>query len=957
MKNICPLLIAGFMLTATIGCAPYEEYPRGIVVKTLPSSSNGNRLVRLEVISNNIIHVSATPERRLADVTSLMTVPQDDPVHYNVMQRGDSVILSTDLLKAGVKMTTGEVWFSDLFDQVYLQEQRGGGKSYTPIKQGVTTGYTIRQVFESPDDEAFYGLGQHQAGDFNYKGKNEELFQYNTKVSVPFVVSSRNYGILLDSYSFCRFGNPADYSQLNQLFTLYNKEGVEGSLTGTYVPKRGDTLVRNEDSLYFENQKAVKNLPADFPLKNSRITYEGQLRAKEDGQYRFMLYYAGYVTVYMDDSLMVPKRWRAPWNPNSYKFSLPMKADKPVSLRIEWKPDGNESYIGLRAMAPVDDEEQGKLSLWSEMTPQLDYYFISGRNMDDVVKGYRKLTGEAPLVPKWALGYWQSRERYKTSAELLGVLSEFRRRQIPIDNIVLDWSYWPEAEWGTHNFDRDRFPHPQAMVDSIHDMNAHFMISVWPKFYVGTDNYRELDERAMIYRQSVQDSLRDWIGQGYHYGFYDAYSDEARRIFWRQIYQNLYPLGIDAWWMDATEPNVRDCTDMDYRKALCGPTALGSSTQYFNAYALMNAQAIYEGLQQADSNKRVFQLTRSGFAGLQRYSAATWSGDIASRWEDLKAQIPAGLNFALSGIPYWTTDIGGFSVENRFTKAQRLWNESGEVTADYDEWRELNTRWFQFGAFCPLFRSHGQYPYREPWNIAPAGHPAYESMLYYINLRYSLMPYIYTLAQMVTRKGYTIMRPLVMDFANDPLVRDIGDQYMFGPAFLVAPVYEYGARTRQVYLPAGTGWFDFYTGNFYEGGQTLIVDAPYGRMPLFVRSGSIIPAQLPAQHTCGKPTYDYVVFLYGVNEGDTFTIYEDDGETVSNSHVEIQLNIDHWGDLSYDVNLIGGAETPDTIRMKMVTVNEVRPQPFDVHAHGFTRVNVLKGSSQQKEAEAEDEQP
>ncbi len=951
MKNICPLLIAGFLLTATIGCAPYEEYPRGIVVKTLPNTSNENRLVRLEVVSNNIIHVTATPERRLQDPGTLMIVPQDDNVRFSVMQTGDSVILSTDLLKAGVKMTTGEVWFSDLYGQVYLQEQHGGGKSYTPIKQGVTKGYTIRQVFESPDDEAFYGLGQHQAGEFNYKGKNEELFQYNTKVSVPFVVSSRNYGILLDSYSFCRFGNPNDYSQLNQLFTLYNKEGVEGSLTGTYVPKRGETVVRTEDSIYFENQKAVKNLPADFPLKNSSVTYEGQLRAKEDGEYRFQLYYAGYATVYMDGQTVVPKRWRASWNPNSYKFSLPMKADKPVDLRIEWKPDGNESYIGLRAMAPVDAEEQGKLSLWSEMTPQLDYYFISGRDMDDVVKGYRKLTGEAPLVPKWAMGYWQSRERYKTSDELLGVLSEFRRRQIPIDNIVLDWSYWPEAEWGSHEFDLARFPHPQAMVDSIHDMNAHFMISVWPKFYVGTHNYREFDERNMLYTQSVRDSLRDWIGPGYHYGFYDAYSDEARAIFWRQIYEKLYPLGIDAWWMDATEPNVRDCTDMDYRKALCGPTDMGSSTQYFNAYALMNAQAIYEGLQQADSTKRVFQLTRSGFAGLQRYSAATWSGDVAARWEDLKAQIPAGLNFALSGIPYWTTDIGGFSVEDRFAKAQRQWNESHEASADCEEWRELNTRWFQFGAFCPLFRSHGQFPYREPWNIAPAGHPAYESMLYYINLRYTLMPYIYSLAHLVTRKGYTIMRPLVMDFANDPTVRDIGDQYMFGPAFLVAPVYEYGARTREVYLPAGTGWFDFYTGQFYEGGQTLTVAAPYGRMPLFVRSGSIIPAQLPAQHTCGKPTYNYVVFLYGTNEGDTFTIYEDDGETVSNRHMEIPLSIDHWGDLSYRMNPVDGMETPDIISMKTVTVTESTPQPFDIHAKDFTRVNVLKDTPKQTGAE------
>lgn len=950
MKNSCSWLIAGCLLVAAASCAPYEETSDGVVVKTSPSTSNGNRLVRLEVVNNKIIRVTATNERRFDNSESLVVLPCKEKTRFSVSQRGDSVILTTPDLQAGVKRSTGEVWFADgRTGNLYLREQTGGGKRYVPVSFGPDKGYSIRQVFESPDDEAFYGLGQHQSDEFNYKGKNEELFQYNTKVSVPFVVSSRNYGILLDSYSLCRFGNPNDYAQLDELFTLYNKEGKEGSITGTYRPNKGETVVRDEKNIYFENLKTIKNLPGDFPLAKSEVAYEGTLKPKQDGEYKFILYYAGYVKVYMDGELVVPERWRTAWNPNSYKFSLPMNSGKAVTLKIEWRPDGNESYCGLRALAPVDPKEQGKLSLWSEMTPQLDYYFVAGDNMDDVIRGYRKLTGEAPLMPKWAMGFWQSRERYKTSAELLDVLKEFRERQIPIDNIVLDWSYWPEDGWGDHKFDRDRFPDPKGMVDSIHAMDAHFMISVWPKFYLGTDNYRELNEKGLIYSQSVVDSLRDWIGKGYHYGFYDAYSDEGRKIFWRQLRESLYPLGVDAWWMDASEPNVRDCTDMDYRKALCGPTALGHSARYFNAYALMNAKAIYEGLQEADSTKRVFQLTRSGFAGLQRYSTATWSGDIASRWEDLKAQIPAGLNYSVSGIPYWTMDIGGFCVERRFVDAQKEWNRSHVANKDYDEWRELNTRWFQFGAFCPLFRVHGQYPYREMWNIAPEGHPAYESMRYYTQLRYTLMPYIYSLTHMVTRQGYTIMRPLVMDFPQDKTVHDIGDQYMFGPALMVAPVYEQGARTREVYFPKGSDWYNFYTGKRIEGGQTLTVDAPYDRIPLFVRSGSVIPAKVPAQHTGGKPDYDYTVFLYGPQEGDAFTIYEDDGVSTDNRYVEIALRVDGKADLDYKVTPFNGMREPDSVRFKVVTVNETHPLPFDINAPGHELSNRTEDKTDTKD--------
>ncbi len=889
MKLISAILLSGlFVCTASCG-SDYTIDEYGVTVNVSQKESpEATQLVRLQVIGDKIIRVSATPEKKFADPASLVVVAK--PVatsEFTVSQQGDTVTLSTESLDVSVLTTTGEVRFADKSGKVFLQEQAGGGKQFTPIQVDGTLGYTVRQVFESPDDEAFYGLGQHQSDEFNYKGRNEELFQYNTKVSIPFIVSNKKYGLLLDSYSLCRFGNPDDYQQLGKIFKIYDKNGREGALTGTYVAAGRDkepvAIERREDSICFEHLmredlSRVNGLPADFPFMGAKVTYEGEIEPAESGEYRFILYYAGYTTVYVDGKEVVPTRWRTAWNPNSYKFAVNLQGGKRVPLRIEWEPDGDVSYCGLRAMPLVDPVEQGKQSWWSEMTKQLDYYFIAGNSIDDVISGYRTLTGKSQIMPKWAMGYWQSRERYLTQDELLGTLKGFRERQIPIDNIVLDWLHWPEDAWGSHRFDENRFPDPQAMVDSVHAMNARMMISVWPKFYTTTEHFKQFDRKGWIYRLSVTDSLKDWVGPGYSYGFYDAYSADARKLFWQQIQDTYYPLGIDAWWMDASEPNIRDCTDIQYRKDLCGPTALGSSTEFFNAYALMNADAIYNGQRSIEPNRRVFLLTRSGFAGLQRYSTATWSGDIATRWEDMKAQISAGLNFSISGIPYWTMDIGGFCVENRYVAAQAEWDKTHKENADMKEWRELNTRWYQFGAFCPLFRAHGQYPLREIWEIAPEDSPTYNSVVYYMRLRYRLMPYIYTLAGMTWHNDYTIMRPLVMDFTGDTAVNDVGDQYMFGPSVMVAPVYQYQARSRNVYLPQCAGWYDFYSGEYFAGGQTIEAPAPYERIPLYVRAGSIIPVGPEIQHTASGNNGIIKLFVYGGADAQ-FNLYEDNGTT------------------------------------------------------------------------------
>ena len=929
-------MVSGLLLTGISFAA--EVQTNGNTVTIRPDEGQA-KVIRLEVMNNNIIRVRATSKEALPEKpASLMIVPQAAPAKgsFSVSEEGDNVVVKAQNVKAVVSKATGEVMFYDAEGKVLLKEAKDGKQFWdftVPERElGMKTGFTVpeeakhgltwQMKFDSPDDESFYGLGQHQSEEFNMKGKNEDLFQYNTKVSIPFVLSNKNYGILWDSYSYCRFGNPNDYLQLNRAFRLYDKQGNRGHLTGTYIDRMGKKLVRDEDSIYYEygtpakseialktDNGGIKNFPKGLQLAGANVIYEGFIEPKccDGGRcdckgncqckgqkelFQFILYYSGYIKVYIDGKEVVPERWRTSWNPNAYKFEVTMEKKKRVQLRIEWQPDGGEAYCGLRVAEPRSDEERGKLSVWSEMAKDMDYYFIAGENLDQVISGYRTLTGKASLYPKWVLGFWQSRERYKTQDEIEGTLAEFRKRHIPIDNIVQDWNYWPEDQWGSHQFEASRYPNPQQMLDNVHQMHGRFMISVWPKFYCNTDNYKELDAKGWMYIQSPTDDIHDWVGPGYTNGFYDAYDADARKMFWRQMDENLYTglsgqpgksgsqSYVDAWWMDASEPNVRDCTPMWYRKALSGPTALGTSTEYFNAYSTVNADAIYNGQRSVWKGKanepRVFLLTRSGFAGEQRFSTATWSGDIGTRWEDMRAQMTAGLNYSISGIPFWGMDQGGFCVENRYVAAQQIFDRTGQENEDLKEWRELQTRWNQFGAFIPLFRSHGQWPLREIWNIAPDEHPAYKSFVYYDKLRYRLMPYLYSMAGWAHFRDYTLMRALVMDFNGDKEVENIGNQWMFGPALMACPVGYYKARNRSVYFPEKCGWYNLYTNEYIQGGQRLVVDAPYEQIPVFVREGAIIPFGPDMEWSDEKPAELINLYIYAGQDG-TFQLYEDEG--------------------------------------------------------------------------------
>jgi alpha-D-xyloside xylohydrolase len=863
MKKVVYILIALFLFSCSTGNMKKNEDGISVIVK------DTGETVKLTVFSEDIIRVTVSkPGQPIVETESLIAIMlPDKSVKWETKKTDDGFELVTSLLKVSISQNTGEVKFYDETGNLLLAEQQGGGRKYGKDIDPELSEGSFQKVFESPDDEAFYGLGQHQNGEVNYKGLDVELLQHNIVAVVPFVYSNKKYGILWDNYSITRFGDPRNYKQINAL-KLFDADNTPGGLTATYYDKGENIFVKKTDNfINYSTLDHQDDFPEGFKMdQHSKIVWEGSIGSDIPGVHKFKLYVAGYWKVWIDGELIIDK-WRQVWNPWHNKFYVDIKSGETRSLKIEWKPDADVSYCGLTFLDPSYGEKQNMLSLFSEAGKQIDYYFIKGNNADEVISGYRDLTGKAPIVPKWAMGLWQSRERYRDQKQLVDVVKEYRKRKIPFDNIVLDWNYWPTDKWGDHDFDPQFWPEPEKMVEEVHALNSRIMISVWPKFYVGTNNFNHFKENGWLFMKNVEKGNLDWIAPGYLSTFYDAYNPDARLAFWKSLDEKLFSKGFDAWWLDATEPDIHSNVSLEERKSTLTPNYYGTGEEFFNTYSLLQAKGVYEGQRNTDPDKRVFILTRSAFAGQQHYGAVTWSGDIVTRWEDFRDQVAAGINMSVSGIPYWTTDIGGFSVERRY--------ENPSAT-DLKEWREINLRWYQFGVFCPIFRIHGQYPFREIYNLAPENSVEYKSMVYYDQLRYRLMPYIYSLAAASYHENGVIMRALVMDFGHDKNVLNIPDQFMFGKSLLVNPVGYYGQRDREVYLPSEIGWYDFYSGKYLSGGQKVNAAAPLEKIPLFVKAGSIIPAGPEIQYTM-EPT-DGTINLY-VYTGDdaSFTLYEDEG--------------------------------------------------------------------------------
>lgn len=517
-------------------------------------------------------------------------------------------------------------------------------------------------------------------------------------------------------------------------------------------------------------------------------------------------------------------------------------------------------------------------SFSSEVGDCIDYYFMYGGNADGVVAQMRDLTGQAPMFPLWTYGYWQSKERYKSQNELVGVVKKYRELGVPLDGIIQDWQYWGNNYlWNAMEFLNPEFPDPKKMVDDVHNLNAHMIISIWSSFGPMTKPYKELDKMGALYNFDTwpQSGSEKWPpNPDYPSGVrvYDAYNPAARDVYWKYLNQGLLSTGIDGWWMDSTEPDHFNPKQSDFDTK----TYLGSFRKVRNAYPLMTVGGVYSHNREVSSDKRIFILTRSAFAGQQRYGANTWSGDIVASWETLHNQITAGLNFSLCGIPYWNSDLGGFF----------LWNFKNPL--QNPDYRELHARWIQFGTFCPMMRSHGEGSPREIYQFGQKGDKIYDSDQKYINLRYSLLPYIYSSSWEVTNKQSSMMRALVMDFASDKQALDINNEYMFGKSILVCPVttpmYNKDGKedfstvkSMEVYLPKGADWFDFWTGEKHSGGQKVNKEVPLDIMPLYIKAGSILPIGPKVQYATEKKWDNLEIRIYEGANGE-FTLYEDEND-------------------------------------------------------------------------------
>lgn len=834
-----------------------NEIKNGIVLNTQGVN------VKVQFYRDDIVRVTKWAPEGTSEKLSLSVIQQEIPeLNIDIQDNSNEIVLKSKQLVVKISRHNGNIHYLQADNKRILKES--GSPEFTPVIYDGDSGYSVKQKFELTPDEGVYGLGQHQYGYFNYRGKEVKLVQSNTDAVNPFLISTMNYGILWDNYSM----------------TIFN------------------------------------------------------------------------------------------------------------------------------------DDEQGT-SFWSDMGNNIDYYFVSGENMDKVISCYRYLTGKAPMYGKHAYGYWQSKEHYDTQAELMSVARKYRKLKYPIDNMIQDWDYWNGAEnWSGMFFDKTLFPQPKEMCDELHAMNFKIIISIWPALGPNTRIYADMQKHGYLYKPV------GWAG----FKYYDAFNPAATKLYWQYLKKGLYSKGLDGWWIDSTEPDVvnaltKEATEYEMKKV--GSCYLGSWARYLNAFSLVMTDGIHKYWKEETKERRAFILTRSTYAGQQRNAATTWSGDIGANWEVYRHQISAGMNHCMSGIPYWTFDIGAFVIG----AYGGVFMNGGKDPA----YQELYCRMFQLGTFSPIFRSHGSETPREIWEMGEFK----ESILKFDKLRYRLMPYIYSLAWKVTNEDYTYMRGLPMDFPSDKNTYDIDDQFMFGPSIMVCPVTEYmyhtppqasvlispeyfktadgkqgldakyykdasyqnpgvekidpnidvfwytgrpdyvsdsmfsirwegklipketgkhqfhlksfdakriildsdtltivytsteqytkvieleagkeyhivvetentstGAarmrlfwktpsifakeaekaekdKTKVVYLPAGTTWYDFWTGKTYAGGQKAVFDAPKDKIPLLVKAGSVIPMGPFLQYTIEKPADPLELRIYPGADGE-FELYEDE---------------------------------------------------------------------------------
>ncbi|MBN2012227.1 DUF5110 domain-containing protein [candidate division KSB1 bacterium] len=727
--------------------------------------------------------------------TSRVPIPD-----FRISDLPSKLVLKMKNIMVVLDKQSGNLTFADKNGSVFLSEMADSRKIIPDSVMGEPC-FMAEQAFESPAGEHIMGLGQFQDGHFNLKNVTRRLTQVNSQIALPFIYSSKGYGLLWHQYGLTDF-NPADnfIHLIQKVQTDENDKLVEVTTTaGT--------------------QKVTQN----------QSLYTGAFSVPEAGEYSVFLDLGGmgnrqYVLIDGEPCIDQTNLWLPPTagvlvelTAGEHQVQVVCKADN--TPRLSWKRTGDETTFR------------------SPHSKMLDYVVFYGPSADSVIATYRDISGNAPMLPRWAYGFWQCRERYTSATHLVETVKEFRKRKLPMDVIVQDWQYWGSRGWGVPQFDETNYPNPTGFIKEIHDLNAHFNISIWSN----PDKNSEIGKEFVAKKRFIPGTK--WL---------DYFNPATRKEYWHTLKTDMFDHGVDSWWMDAVEPE---------NDALTGETTyMGAGDFYRLVYPLLVSQAVYEGQRETTADKRVCILTRSAFLGQQRYSVINWSGDIGGNWDAYRRQIFAGLNYSMTGLPYWTTDIGGFF---RPGKAQY-------TDANY---RELLIRWFQWGAFNPIFRVHGYQSETEPWKY---GRQVEENMRNTLNLRYRLLPYIYSEAWQITTNGSTMLRPLIMDFRDDSKAVAQSFEYMFGKSILVAPVTEFGVREQKVYLPKSSNWFDFWTGEQFEGGQTVKTAAPLDQIPLFVQAGSILPIGSVMQYSTEKND-PLEIRIYPGADGE-FTLYEDEND-------------------------------------------------------------------------------
>jgi len=697
---------------------------------------------------------------------------------------------------------TGKLSYADNTGKVFLSEKAGARKLTSGSIHGEAC-FEAEQSFESPTDEYIFGLGQFQDGQYNLKNVARRLTQVNSQISIPFIYSSKGYGILWHQYGLTDF-NPTD----------------------NFV-----TLEKQQQSVTGNNQMAeVTTTSGTQKVSQNQSLYQGKFEVSKDGEYSIFLDLGDmgnrqFVSIDGKPCIDQSNMWLPPTagtlvNLKAGEHQVQILCKSNNKPKLSWKPSDNFTIFR------------------SPVAKVLDYVVFYGPSADSVIASYRNLSGNAPMFPKWAYGFWQCRERYTSGTQLVETVNEFRKKELPMDVIVQDWQYWGSRGWGVPQFDEKNYPNPSGFIKELHDLNAHFCISIWSN----PDKNSTIGKEYVAKNRFIPNTK--WL---------DYFNPETRKEYWNTLKVNMFDNGVDSWWMDAVEPE---------NDALKGEKIyLGLGDFYRLTYPLMVSQAVSEGQRETSSDKRVCILTRSAFSGQQRYGVINWSGDIGGTWDVFRNQIVAGLNFTITGLPYWTTDIGGF-----FRPGRSQYTD--------EKYHELLTRWYQWGTFNPISRMHGYQTETEPWKF---GQTVEDNMRKMLNLRYRLLPYIYSEAWQVTKYGSTMMRPMVMDFNGDTDAIKQPYEFMFGKAFLVAPITDAGATQRDVYLPKSIDWYDFWTGKRFNGGQIVKTDAPLDKIPLFVKAGSIIPMGKIIQYAGEKSADTIEVRIYKGYDG-KFELYEDEGD-------------------------------------------------------------------------------